>query len=125
MTPYILILVGLHIGVPVRCYEDAQDWKQEKAIVQTVQGAVAFYNSDDNGKYIALGPWACKSVRTPTLGGAWVLGHEITHMWQDRNGTPFDEDEADSNGRRYSLVWLKRLEKFFDRKAAPLVTLEP
>src|SRR6187551_2962814 len=94
MNTFILILVGLQLGVPVRCYEAPQDWKAVKAEVLTDPRAVAFYNPNET-PYIALGPRVCKEVRTPTFNGAFVLAHELGHMMQDRNDTPFSEEEAD------------------------------
>ena len=123
MHTFILILIGLNIGVPVRCYEDPQDWKANKAEVGAIYNAVAYYNSGE--EYIALGPLACREIRRPTIYGAFILGHELTHVFQDHNGTAFDEEEADSNGRRFSLGWLHKLEKYFKRQAPPVVTLEP
>ncbi len=123
MNTFILILIGLNIGVPVRCYEDPQDWKENKIEVGAIYNAVAYYNSGE--EYIALGPTACYNVRRPTIYGAFILGHELTHVMQDRNGTPFDEEEADSNAKRFSLGWLHKLERYFKREAAPLVILGP
>ena len=123
ITPFIYILVGLNIGVPVRCYGNEVEWKAQKAEVQALSNAVAYYHTGED--YIALGPFACKEVRRPTMYGAYVLVHELTHVRQDKNGTAFSEDEADDNARRFSPGWLHKLEKFYKRKAQSPVTLAP
>jgi len=125
MNTFILILAALNIGVPVRCYESPTAWKEAKVVVNTIPNAIAFYQPNASDPFIALGPRVCKEVRTPTLYGAFILAHELAHLQQDRNDTPFDEQEADDIGRLWSLKILHRLEKLYKRKAPPLVILEP
>lgn len=115
MNTFILILVGLNLGVPVRCYEDKPAWRANKAEIQVVPNAVAYYNPIPE-PYIALGPLVCRNVLKPNLDGAWVLAHELEHhaQWMERR--PFNEEEADEVGyaKMYSL--LRKLERFFGIK---------
>ena len=122
---FVIILATLQLGVDVRCYQNNVEWEAQKALVNTNPHAVAYFNPYDVKPHIAIGPKYCKAIKRPTLLGAFVLGHELAHYYQWLNGTPFDEEEADDMGRRWSLGLLHKLEKLFKRKSPSLITLQP
>jgi Zn-dependent peptidase ImmA (M78 family) len=115
VTTFVMILVGMNIGAPVRCYPNVEEWKAEKANVLTHPSAVAFYNPNPAVPYIALGPRVCKNVMNATFDGAFVLAHEIGHLHQDLNDTPYDEIEADHYAElTVGNLW-ERLQRYFKK----------
>lgn len=122
MTPFVVILAALQLAVPVRCYETPAAWRAQLAHVQ-MPPVVAYYDPTGPTPHIALGAWACRQVRTPTLEGATVLAHELAHAWQHSSGRMFDEREADSIGAWAGPGILRRLERFFHRRAPAVVEL--
>jgi hypothetical protein len=109
VTGFVVILAALQLAVPVRCYSS------EPAFVAAGgSGAAAFY---EPGAFVALGPGVCGEVRRPTWYGAFVLGHELAHVWQDLNGREFDEREADRIGEWSALGLLRRLVQVSGRRA--------
>ena len=96
MSPFLLPLVSLVLQISVICHQPGQEWEATKVHLQLPVATVAFYRSSDGS--VHLGPWACKNVATPS--GAWVLAHELGHRWQQQQGLPYDEKQADKIGDR-------------------------
>jgi hypothetical protein len=109
VTGFVVILAVLQLAVPVRCYSSEPAFVAAGGV-----GADAFYMP---GEFVALSPNACREVRRPSLRGAWVLGHELAHVWQYRVGRSFDEGEADRLADRSAPGLLRRLERAFGRRA--------
>lgn len=128
MTGYVLILVALQLAVPVRCYQTETAWQERGADLGFTQPAwtkryAAYYLGDTEVEpaHIALGPQACWHVRHATEWGAFVMGHEFAHRWQDVTGRPSDEREADRIGVARQGWWQRRLAAFF--RVPPMVRL--
>lgn len=124
--PFVLILAVLQLAVPVRCYEQPAAWEEAKAVALAPTISAAFYMPEANTgpSYIALGPKACRNVRQATTWGAFIVGHELAHRWQDEHGLPFDEAQADRIGMRNLERWQGRLRVLFRVPApAPVVRL--
>jgi Zn-dependent peptidase ImmA (M78 family) len=90
-------------GVQVFCHQGQQEWQANK-LLNTIPAAVAYYKPEDAS--IHLGPRYCKQLATPT--GAWVLAHELGHHWQQSQGLPFDEKQAN---RLADRNWSRTLER--------------
>lgn len=128
MTGFALILAALQLAIPVRCYDTATAWEQHKHDTHAPTPALAFYMPDANegsDPYIALGPRACRQVKQATAAGAWLLGHEFAHHWQDLHGLPFDEQQADELGAATQAGWRARLVVVFGVHPDPIVRLAP
>jgi hypothetical protein len=122
----ITILAALALAVPVHCYPTDTGWRQAVQDARTDPTAIAFY---DPGVRIAVGPFACREIRRPTLLGARILAHELAHHWQWWTGRTFDEPEADRIADRADNHWLAKIEKALGRKAKPppwfVIVLQP
>jgi hypothetical protein len=114
MTGFVIILAALQLAVPVRCYQTEQAY--------AMPATDAYYSTD---RYIALAPDTCKQVRRPTLYGAFVLAHELAHLWQDQSGRSFNEREADRIGWWAAPGLLRRLVAVTGRAAATLLPDKP
>lgn len=129
---FVVILAALHLAVPVRCYESQPAWEARGADFGISQPAwtrryAAYYLGEQPGEpaHIALGPDACREVRHATGWGAFVLGHEFGHRWQDVRGLPYDEAQADRIAFRSQARWQARLRAFFRVPPdPPIVRLE-
>lgn len=117
---FALILVGLQLAVPVRCYETPAAWRAQLAAVRT-PAAAAYY--DPAAQHIALSPLVCRQVREPSLEGAEVLAHELAHRWQHTTGRAFDEAQADRIAAWAAPGLLRRLEQLLHRRAPAVVEL--
>jgi hypothetical protein len=109
VTGFVVVLAVLQLAVPVRCYSSEPAFVAAGGL-----GAAAFY---EPGEFIALSPDTCRQVRRPSWYGAFVLGHELAHLWQDLNGRSFDEGEADRIGEWSARGLLLRLVQVTGRRA--------
>jgi hypothetical protein len=135
IAPFVLILVGMNLAVPVRCYETPADWQAHRIEMAAAgtpikAGAGAYLHPRrffPDSVYVALSPQACRSVRKAETYGGWILGHEFGHVDQDINGRPFSEPEADRFGDRNGPRWQRRLARYFKIKPkhTAVVTIGP
>jgi hypothetical protein len=107
MTGFVVILAALQLAVPIRCYQTDAAY--------AMPATHAYYATSG---YIALSPDTCRQVRRPTLWGAYILGHELAHLWQDTNGRALNEREADRIGWWAAPGLLRRLVAVTGRAAA-------
>jgi hypothetical protein len=124
VTGFVTILAALQLAVPVHCTTSEQTWRANLRAVGLPVLTLAYY--EPNVELIALGPDACRQVRAPSLMGANILAHELAHHWQDEQGRPMREAEANRIANITDDPLLRRLEKHFGRKARNLeVRLAP
>lgn len=103
-----LALASLALAMPVTC---APAGDHGAHYVPRDQGGPAI---------VVLEPY-CDEVRQGTPTGAWLLGHELGHAWQDALRRPFDEREADTLGNRWQHdLWVR-----LGAHRAPAVRLGP
>jgi hypothetical protein len=92
MIAELIAAAGMAVGMPVSC-------------IPAVDGIAAQY-SPREFRVEVTAPY-CTDVRRGTDMGAWLLGHELGHAWQDAMHLPFDEDQAD----RLANGWAPALQR--------------
>jgi Zn-dependent peptidase ImmA (M78 family) len=93
-------VISLVFGVQVYCHSNQAEWQAHLKQENVPATATAYYYPVR--KDIILGPLACNNIGTQF--GAWVMAHELAHVWQEEQGRTFDEPEADRIANR---TWSK------------------